>query len=104
MTDCCDICGCPREKLTFATVLDSSGGSGVELCSECISAVRQNDELLDDGVCVCCIQRRNPSRSEGVHFQTSKAALHLCDDCRKAIVFDNTRTLGPVPRVGGDGR
>jgi hypothetical protein len=101
MTDRCNACGERSDSLTAATVLDTSGGAFVEFCEECKSSIEANASLLENGVCVCCIRRRSPSRSEGIHFQTSEPPRHLCDECRKAIVFDNTGTFGKIPDIGG---
>jgi hypothetical protein len=104
--ECCDACGRRSTSAVHTTVVDDGGGALAVFCPSCADRLDENGELLAEGVCVACVRPRSPSRSEGLHFQTSEPARHLCDECRRAVVFDDDATLGRIPRVhgGGDGR
>lgn len=84
MSDGCGYCANEAGELIPATIVDDSGGAGVELCEAC-------RRRIDSRRCGLCGEPVDPHRkADGVIFHDElerKSGTAICDDCRSRAVF-----------------
>jgi len=80
----CDYCATRSDELVDATIIDDSGGAGVELCADC-------RHRADTQRCGLCGEPVDPyQKADGVIFHDDlarKSGTAICDDCRRDTVF-----------------
>lgn len=84
MSGRCDYCADEAGGLVAATIVDESGGAGVDLCASC-------RERVDSRRCGLCGEPVDPHRkADGVIFHddlSRKSGTAICDGCRGRAVF-----------------
>ena len=88
----CDLCGTLTEK--GGTWIDSSGGSWINTCEDCMSYIQRNGK--DSERCSICARFCDEhSKSNGVYFGLTEGGTDLyaaCDECRRNVIFESWQT------------
>lgn len=80
----CDFCDEQHDQLVSATIIDDSGGAGIQLCPTC----RHRVDARRCGLCGEPVSRNR--KADGVIFHDElerKSGTAICDECRRDAVF-----------------